>query len=262
MSQHDLMNEQKMELILLGTGTCVPRADRNSSGYVVKDKGTIVLLDCGPGILRRMAEAKIDFREIDVICLSHFHPDHVSDLAPFFLATKYTPDFARTRPLTLIGPTGLKEFFHNLSKLYGEWLENLNFPLQLEEFGEDSKEFNSLTIYSKKMEHSKNSIGFRIKNSENKSITYSGDTGFCKEIVELANETDLLLIECSFPDNRKMEEHLTPKEVGEIAKAANVKKVVLTHLYPVFQNQDPVNQVSGIFNGEIIEGRDLLKLYV
>ena len=262
MSQQDLMNEQKMELILLGTGACVPGTDRNSSGYVVNYNGCLVLLDCGPGILRRMAEAKIDYWEIDIICLSHFHPDHVSDLAPFFLATKYTPDFTRTKPLTLIGPIGLKEFFHKLSELYGDWLEEPNFPFQLKEFSEDSFAFNSLTICSKRMKHSKNSIGFRIKNSENKSITYSGDTGFCQSIIELANETDLLLIECSFPNSRKMEGHLTPAEVGKIAKTANVRKVVLTHLYPVFQNQNPVDQVSENFNVEIIEGRDLLKFYV
>lgn len=251
-----------MELTLLGTGTCVPQAERNSSGYVVRDKENVILLDCGPGILRRMVEANIDFREIDMICLSHFHPDHVSDLAPFFLATKYTPDFFRTKPLTLIGPIGLKFFFHNLTTLYGDWLKDLNFPLHLEEVDEDFISLNSLTIFSKRMAHSQNSVGFRIEDSEKKSITYSGDTGFCPAIIELANQTDLLLIECSFPRSKKMEGHLVPEDVGEIASSAKVKKVVLTHLYPVFKSQNPVKQVSKIFKGDIIEGRDLMKFYV
>lgn len=251
-----------MELTLLGTGTCLPSANRNSSGFVIKSNKKIILLDCGSGILRRLVEAKIDYQEIDVICLSHFHPDHVSDLAPFFLALKYTPDFAREKPLTLIGPVGLKDFLSNLANLYGDWVENPNFSLHLKEIEEDCIVFDSLKIFTKKMAHSKNSVGFRIESDEKKSITYSGDTGFCPAIIELANQTDLLLIGCSFPHNKKMAEHLTPEEVGRIADAAGAKKVVLIHMYPVFKNQNPVNQVSKIFKGETIKGRDFLKCYV
>jgi len=118
------------KLTLLGTGTCVPIEKRNSSGYFLKTKNLNILIDCGSGTLRRLTEAKIDYRKIDIICLTHFHPDHTSDLAPFLLATRYTPDFTRNKTLTLVGPIGLKGHLKLLAELYGKII--LPYFLQFE----------------------------------------------------------------------------------------------------------------------------------
>ena len=77
-----------MEITILGSGTATPSLDRNASGLMIRAAETWALVDMGPGTLRRMCEAGIDARLIDLILITHFHPDHVSDLAPFLFASK------------------------------------------------------------------------------------------------------------------------------------------------------------------------------
>ena len=252
------MNKPIIKLILLGTGTCVPEADRSSSGYFISYQDQTVLLDCGSGVLRRLTEAKIDYRTIDTICLSHFHPDHTSDLAPFLLALKYTPRFERTQPLTIIGPVGLKKFLQNLTQLYGPWINNPGYPLIIKELKNNHISIQSLSIFSAPVLHSGESIAYRIETSNGESVTYSGDTDYNQSIIKLAKNSDLLLIECSFPEPEKTAGHLTPEEVGKIARESNSKKVILTHVYPVFENFDPVQQVKNHYAGDVIQGRDLM----
>ena len=108
------------------------------------------------------------------------------------------------------------------------------------------------------VKHAENAIAFRLDTENKQSITYSGDTDFCESIINLANQTDILLIECSFPKNKKVPGHLTAEEVGIIASESLSKKVILTHLYPVFEKNASVQEVKEQYNGEVIEGKDLL----
>jgi len=66
-----------MELTVLGSGTGVPSAKRSSPGYFLKVKGHNVLFDGGSGTLRRMEEAGLSYKDVDLICYTHGHPDHV-----------------------------------------------------------------------------------------------------------------------------------------------------------------------------------------
>ena len=109
------------------------------------------------------------------------------------------------------------------------------------------------------MKHSSQSIGYRLTVS-GKTIVYSGDTGYCPEIVGLAKKSDILILECSFPDDRKMEGHLTPKLAGRIASEAGSKTLVLTHMYPLFKNIDITSICSEKFDGEVIVSHDMMQL--
>ncbi|HDL18920.1 MAG TPA: ribonuclease Z, partial [Bacteroidetes bacterium] len=191
MNPRGRMNRSPFELVLLGSGTCVPQTDSYASGYIVRFAGKTILLDCGPGIVRRMAEAGIDYKTIDAICLTHFHPDHTSDLAPFFLATQYTPGFQRTNPLRIFGPPGLSDFFHSLAKLYGDWIKKSVFPVELREIARNSLSLASLQINSVPVAHSHAAVAYRIAAPDGRSVTYSGDTGFTPALIELAAGTDL-----------------------------------------------------------------------
>lgn len=256
------MNRSPFELILLGSGTCVPQTDSYASGHIVRFAGKTILLDCGTGILRRMAEAGIDYKTIDAICLTHFHPDHISDLAPFFLAVQYTPGFRRTKPLRIFGPHGLNNFIQLLGDMYGNWLKNPVFPLELQEISRDSFFLTSLQIHSAPVEHSQTAVAYRIETPDGRSITYSGDTDFTPALIELAAGTDLLLLECSFPQSMKMAGHLTPEEAADIAGEAECKKLVLVHLYPVFGRNDPAQTVRNKFKGEVVLGKDLMRFQI
>lgn len=255
------MDNSKLELILLGTGTCVPSIERNASGYVVRYNDLTIILDIGNGILRRMLEANVDYKDVDAICLSHFHPDHVTDLVSFLFATRHTPGFTRTKELIIIGPVGLRDFLDKLSAVYGEWILHPNFSLQIIELESSEIEISPLSIKTARANHSEESIAYRITEPNGGSITYSGDTDECESIVELARGTDILVIECSFPNNNKIAGHLTPAEVGKIARASQCKQVVLTHIYPVHET-DPTNELREIFDGKVTLGRDLMEFQV
>ncbi|MEM1573516.1 MAG: ribonuclease Z [Candidatus Methanomethylicaceae archaeon] len=65
-------------------------------------------------------------------------------------------------------------------------------------------------------------------------IVYTGDTRYCEKIIDFANEADLLIHEATFASdlaNRAYEEgHSTAEDAAKIAKAAKVKKLVMTHI--------------------------------
>jgi ribonuclease BN (tRNA processing enzyme) len=89
---------------------------------------------------------------------------------------------------------------------------------------------------------------------------YSGDTGYTESLIELAKDTDLLLIECSFPDELKFECHLTPSEAGKIASASRAKKIILTHLYADCDEIDIISQVRKYVDVDVIIAEDLMEI--
>jgi ribonuclease BN (tRNA processing enzyme) len=72
----------------------------------------------------------------------------------------------------------------------------------------------------------------------------------------------VLIVECSFPDGYKVDGHLTPAEIGQIATQAQVKEVVLTHLYPPCDQVDVVSQVKKQFGGDVIRAEDLMQISI
>lgn len=248
-----------MEFFILGSGTCVPTAERGPSGAVLALPRHLLFFDGGSGSLRQMARLGLDFRKIDFLCLSHFHPDHVADLVPFLFATNYTPDFVRTLPLNLIGPPGLRKFYDQLRGIYGHWINAQTYPLEFTEIEEGATSFSDLRLEALPLVHSTTSIGFRIS-VEGRVLTYSGDTDYCENIVKLGKNSDLLILECSFPQERRKKGHLTPLLAGKIAREASCKKLLLTHFYPLFQDHDILEECRREFQGEIILAQDGMKI--
>ena len=105
------------------------------------------------------------------------------------------------------------------------------------------------------------SIAYRIEH-KNKVLVYTGDTDYCNKVVEVARNADALLIECSFPDNKKRCAHLTPSLAGKIAKQAKVKQVILTHFYPEVLKTDIKKQCCKEFKGVIILAEDKMKFII
>jgi ribonuclease BN (tRNA processing enzyme) len=71
-----------------------------------------------------------------------------------------------------------------------------------------------------------------------------------------------LILECSFPDDRKAPGHLTPSLAGRIGRETRCKKLLLTHFYPVFQNHDIHKECQREFSGEIILAVDGMRLNI
>jgi len=249
------------ELIILGSGTGIPSLRRGSPGLLVFSDASIVLIDSGSGTLRKMLEIGITYQDVDLLLYTHIHPDHVSDLIPILFACK-NADFPRTKDLSCIGGPGFKHHFDQLKKVYGSWMDAHFYHLTVDEVCDKPLSLWDLQISSKGMAHLPGSVGYRIEFKDGKSIAISGDTDYCRNIVELAYETDLLILECSFPDEKKVEGHLTPSLAGRIALESHCKRLLLIHLYPVCDQFDIREQCKQIYEGEIILGEDLMKIRI
>jgi ribonuclease BN (tRNA processing enzyme) len=249
------------ELILIGSGTGIPSLRRGSPGLLAISATTTLLIDSGPGTLRKMLEVGITYRDPDVLLYTHLHPDHTADLVPTLFACKYG-DLPREKDLLCIGGPGFKSFFEKLEKLYGSWIGPQSYNLTVKEIEKDPLFFRDLKVISKPMAHLSGSIGCRIEFKDGKSIAISGDTDYCQNIIDLAYEVNLLILECSFPEGKKVEGHLTPSLAGRIGLESHCKRLLLTHLYPICDQFDILRQCRQVYQGEIILGEDLMRIRI
>jgi ribonuclease BN (tRNA processing enzyme) len=249
------------ELIVIGSGTGIPSLRRGAPGLIITSDSTRLLIDSGSGTLGRMLEVGLTYQDPDILLYTHTHPDHVSDLVPFIFASKYA-DHPREKDLLCVGGFGFRSYFEKLKNLYGPWIEPGSYRLTVKEISQDAFVYRDLRILSRPMAHISESVGYRIEFKDGKTIAISGDTDYCQNVIDLAFEVDLLVLECSFPDGRKAEGHLTPSFAGRIAAESGCKKLLLTHLYPICDQFDIVNQCRQVYQGEIILGADLMKIRI
>jgi ribonuclease BN (tRNA processing enzyme) len=249
------------ELIIVGSGTGIPSLRRGYPGLVVLSGGSTLLIDSGSGTLRRMLDIGITYRDIDLLLYTHIHPDHVSDLVPILFACKYA-DLPREKDLLCIGGPGFKSYFEKLSDVYGHWIAPRSYQLTVKEIAQEGMAYRDLKILSRPMAHISESVGYRIEFKDGKSVAVSGDTDYCQNIIALAFEVDLLVLECSFPDGKKVEGHLTPSLAGRIAMESHCRRLLLIHLYPVCDQFDIAGQCKNIYQGEIILGEDLMRIKI
>ncbi len=253
-----------MHLIILGSGTSIPMTDRASPSLALIVNNRPILFDMGPGTVRQLIKAGLDFEKINQIFITHFHPDHTADLIHFLFATRNPSILKHRHPFVINGPEGLNELVRNLQSAYENWLTLPSEIMDIEEFAIGKitqRDYDDFRIISCPTNHTSHSIAYRVETS-GKTFVYSGDTGYCDDIVTLAEKADTLVLECALPDGNEMEGHLTPSLAGKIATLANVKQLLLTHFYPECLATDIESQCRKTFQGELVLGRDLLKIRI
>ncbi len=252
-----------MEIIILGSGTCVPSIRRAGPAACVRTEGYTILIDSSSGTLRQLVKAGIDYSDVDMILYTHLHPDHVGEFVPFIFATKYAPGYTRTRPVLILAAEGFGEFYQGLKAAFGEWVEPLAGKLDISEIPvamKSSMQYPPLTISTIPVRHTPQSLAYRLKDSSGRSVVFSGDTDYCEELIDLAQGADMLVSECAAPEGGKIPGHLTPSEAGRIAMAAGVKKLVLTHFYPECDRHDMVTPCMKEYDGPVILAEDFMRL--
>lgn len=246
-------------ITILGSGTCVPSLDRNPCSFLMQTGTQNLLFDCGPGTMRRLLEVGVAIFDISHIFLSHFHPDHSGELASFLFALKYPAPACQKLPLTLVAGRGFNAFYERLKAVYGHWIAlpaDRFTVVELDTLKADHFAGPSFTVCAMPVAHRPESLAYRIVDAEGKVLVYSGDTDFCEGLIAIAAGADLMICESAFPDDQKVDGHLTPSLAGEIAQAAGVRRLVLTHFYPACEDADIENQCRSTYSGEIVLAED------
>jgi ribonuclease BN (tRNA processing enzyme) len=103
--------------------------------------------------------------------------------------------------------------------------------------------------------HTDESVALSLEAPEGR-LVYTGDTGPSSELARWASGCDVLLAECSLPEARAMDTHLTPEKAGDLAKEADAKRLVLTHFYPPVETSDPAKLAATRFRGPVTAAKD------
>lgn len=152
-----------LDVCLLGVSGMMPLPDRFLTAMLFRLNGKMLLIDCGEGTQITAKMAGWGFKNIDVICFTHLHADHISGLPGFLLAIGNS---ARTEPLTIIGPKGIKKTYDGLSTIFPELPFAVNIiELNLDEQNTTSKEINlsGFNIQAMFMEHKIPCFSYKIE---------------------------------------------------------------------------------------------------
>jgi ribonuclease BN (tRNA processing enzyme) len=265
---------------VLGSGGPRAGTERASSSYLVWIDGEArVMIDVGGGAFVRFGEAGASLATLDLIGISHFHPDHVSDLAGLL----WLSDQARGGPLPIAGPSGneafpsLDEHLHQLFdertgafRVLSGTLGGSGRGARLEPTTLDVARPGPVTVLegpdfavrAQPVPHSNSpALAYRVE-ARGMSIVFSGDqTGADPRFVDFSRDADLLVMHMAIAMGSTgdvLSIHATPTRVGEIARDAGVARLVLSHLVAGERPlREAVAEVRRIYAGPLEVADDL-----
>jgi len=247
-----------VEVVLLGTGTLRPQPDTASAGVVFVEGESILPVDLGRNTLSRMVECGIDPLGLGEFLVTHLHPDHTAELVSLLFAMKYGRD--DQVPVRLVGPPGLQRLVERLVDAW-EWLAP-SYDLAVEDREPGAFTAAGFEVEAIQMEHGNTTdYGYRVRSPRTGRLAaFTGDTGPCDALVELARGVDVLVSECASTDADATSFHLAPTPLGQAAAEAGVRHLVITHLYPTTDPEVVLEGVAAHFEGRITIGSDRMRI--
>lgn len=188
--------------------------------------GVRLLLDCGSGTLHGMGRDGLPWQELSHMVISHFHADHIGDLAPVLWALRWgargEDGRPRDRPLSVLGPVGLQERMEGLATAFGGWVLDPGFPLSVHEVepGERWRDpAAGLELVAHAARHSPEALAWRVE-ARGVAVGYTGDTGPLPELGSFFRGVRVLVAECALRAPDDLDLHLSPVSLVGIAQAA------------------------------------------
>lgn len=274
----------RSRLVLLGTaGGPTPKPSRAAPANAIVIGDRTYVIDCGNGVARQLALARIPLTTIRDVFITHHHSDHDADYGNLLLLA--WGDALRT-PVDTWGPPPLTR----MTQLFLEMnqpdiavrqrdegrppLAPLIRPHEILRGGAVMHD-DLVRVSAAVVEHPLVPIALAYRfDCPDRSIVFSGDTRPSDRLTALARNADVLVHEVLLPSRLSpeipapvrrhiMASHTTAEDAGRVAAAANVKTLVLTHLVPTeppAPDEDWIAPARQHFKGEIVLGHDLQEL--
>lgn len=252
-----------MKITVLGCWAPYPRAGGACSGYLLQDRDTNILIDCGNGVVSALQKF-IDFRRLDAVIISHLHPDHYLDLYTLRHAIAGSlRDGSRGDKLDLYLPRMPVDAFKPLGKHTDAFniinIEDLPIINRRWFSGEvRAVEVGPLKITAARVYHPLPTYSIAVEDSAR--FVYSADTKYFPDLAEWVRGADLFLCEASVQEAEKdytaTAGHLTAREAGELAARAGVRKMVITHFWPEYDLTITAREAAESFGRRVIVARE------
>lgn len=250
------------KLIVLGSGTAMPRADRGTSCYLVDPgDGQAILVDLGPGALQRAARHGYGLDRIALVLLTHIHPDHCADLVALQFALKNPTCARRPAPVVVLGHAAVRLLVSRLRNAWPGWIAPgpEQFVLGTVEPGPVALPQGlpeGLACRAHRVAHTGSSLGYRLTLPGGFTLAFSGDATEGAELEELGRDSDLFVLEAAVPDSQPVPGHLSPRRAGRVAGACETRHLLLTHFYPAVLDEPIEAQAREGFEGRLTLAED------
>ena len=277
-------------LQILGSGGPVGWDERASSGYLVWGNGRPhIMIDAGGGTFLRLHQAGARVKDLKVLSITHFHPDHASELP----ALLWSGTLSGMKNLVVSGPSGseaipgLKDFLDALFQTKAgafPWSKLSGRAPKLQAVETDVQRSSPVEIYKDAdlrvtavgVPHAHlPTLGYRV-DMGGVSVGFGADqagtgadyTGFSRAFVRLVQGVDVLVMHFAISEEVKggpIRFHAKPSVVGKIAQAAGVRMLVLSHLFKVDNNPNfslanlasNLAHVKNHYSGTVVVAEDL-----
>ena len=241
-------------IVLLGTGTCQLQTHRMASSVLIElDTDTPspwrLIYDFGRGIANRTTEVGLRQDDLEHVVLSHFHPDHLSDLIPYLQAGCWSQIDPRTKDLHVYGPIGLEVQLMRMLGLFGpDNLTREHFRVHLHEIRADSFTVMGRDLGFVDLPPADNR-GLELSH-RGRTYAFTGDSSFHEQEIAFLRGADLAVIDAG---------HLDDEEILELATATRVPRIVCSHLYRELDKEEMNERARARgYEGRLIVGQDLM----
>ena len=248
------------KLIFLGSSSGQTAKYETVSFILITDNEERILVETGPSVVKQIERAGFNPSDIDALAISHCHGDHTLGY-PYFMFVNHVNRISGKKGRQRVKVLATREVHEGLQNMLsfcyppGKWQ---TFEIEKIDLIGSPKGtlFESVTYNTARVKHSVPNRAFSFS-FDNKKITYSSDTVYCKEIVELAQGSDILIQEAMVPNKLKefseKTKHATTGDAARIAYESGVSRVILVHIDPPwFDNEEYlINEVKKEFQGDV-----------
>jgi ribonuclease BN (tRNA processing enzyme) len=241
-----------VRITVLGCSGSVTGPDSPASGYLLTAPGAPPLvIDFGGGVLGSL-QRHADPGAVHVL-LSHLHADHCLDLPGLFVWRRFHPKAPKDKAL-MYGPSDTWSRLAQASSPHGGEIDDFTDVFDVRHWADGQPvTFGALTVLPRVVSHPTEAYGLRITDPSGAVLAYSGDTGVCDSLVELARGADVFLCEASWTHapERPAHLHLSGTEAGQVAARAGVGELLLTHIPPWTSREDVITEAKAEFDGPV-----------